>query len=124
VSGVTPQQPEEQATTAQPRSNRAEGGIAVDFGAPRPIRYEATYQDPDEAAHKRQLEAHEARINVLLNAFLQVLGSLVLVAIIGVCLSILARQGYPATTVDKVAAILVAIVSGGFGYFAGQRAKK
>ena len=113
------------------------------FGIPEQTQWtSATYQEPLEAAHKRQMEAEEAahqrkkedderahsQQKELIEIRRQSLGQIValtLVVIIALaCLWVIVSNRYPATTVDKAAGAVLLIVGGFVGFITGQATKK
>jgi len=102
----------------------------------------ATYQDPDEAAHKRQMEADDAahmrkkedeerahsQKKELDEIRRQTFGQIVALALVVVvalgCLWVIVSNKYPSTTVDKAAGALLLIVGGFVGFITGQATKK
>ncbi len=102
----------------------------------------ATYQDPEEAAHKRQMEADEAahqrkkedeervhsqkkeRDEIMRQTVGQAVAlALVVIVALG-CLWVIVSNKYPSTTVDKASGALLLIVGGFVGFITGQATKK
>ncbi len=91
----------------------------------------ATYKDPDEARHNRDIERlkldhdqQKERDEIKRQTIGQAIAmALVFLVALG-CLWVIVSNRYPTTTVDKAAAALLLILGGFVGYITGQATKK
>lgn len=112
----------------QTLGNTVEGPAGFRLGSMVPTKYETSFQDPEQAAHDRQMAAEEAahiRAKELSEISAQNWVRGVIVALLMVvaasCLVVILAPGYAPSTVDRSIGILVAIVSGFVGYLTGKK---
>lgn len=91
----------------------------------------ATYQDPEEARHQRDIEKSKLdyeqkkeRDEIRRQTIGQALAMVLVVLVALDCLRVIVSNRYPTTTVDKAAAVLLLILGGFVGYITGQATKK